>query len=69
MKRIVLTSAIAQIPDQGDEAFLVPAWAFFVTSEQERELHIDETVLLLNALDGTYVNRFFREQDGLPDTP
>ncbi len=67
--RIYLTTAIAQIPDQGDEAFLVPAWAFFVTSEQERELHIDETVLLLNALDGTYVNRFFKEPDGLPDVP
>lgn len=58
INRMVLTTAIAQIPDQGDEAFLVPAWAVFLTSELNKRLNIDMGVLLINALDGTYINRF-----------
>ena len=58
VKRIVLTTSIAQIPNQGDEAFLVPTWAVFLTSETNEKLNIDMGVLLINALDGTYINRF-----------
>ena len=66
VKRIVLTSAIAQIPDQGNEAFLVPAWAFYMTSEQNEAEHIDMQILLINALDGTYIYRSLSD-DGKPD--
>lgn len=58
VKRIVLTTSIAQIPNQGDEAFLIPTWAVFMTSELNERLNIDMGVLLINALDGTYINRF-----------
>ncbi len=68
IKRIVLTSAIAQIPNQGDEAFLVPTWAFFTTSEENEADNIDMGVLLINALDGTYIYRSLNDDD-LPDTP
>jgi hypothetical protein len=65
VKRIVLTAAIAQIPDQGDEAFLVPTWAFFMTTEEYEAQHVDMQVLLINALDGTYICRS-SHLDGLP---
>ena len=68
VKRIVLTSAIAQTPNQGDEAFLVPTWAFFTTSEENEANNIDMGVLLINAIDGTYIFRSLKD-DGLPDTP
>lgn len=68
VKRIVLTTAIAQIPDQGDEAFLVPAWAFFVTNEQNERDHIPQEVLLVNALDGTMIYQS-KLLDDLPDLP
>ncbi len=68
VKRIVLTTAIAQIPDQGDEAFLVPAWAFFMTSEENERDHITQKVLLVNALDGTMIYQS-KLLDGLPDLP
>lgn len=64
--RVVLTSVIAQIADQGDEAFLVPAWAIFMTTESDRENHIEDSVLLINAIDGTYINRGTGD-DGLPE--
>lgn len=58
VSRIVLTTSIAQIPNQGNEAFLVPTWAVFLTSELNESLNIDMGVLLINAIDGTYINRF-----------
>lgn len=53
---------------KGDEAFLVPAWAFYMTSEQNEEQHIDMQMLLINALDGTYIYRSLGGgDDGKPD--
>ena len=66
IKRIMLTSAIAQIPDQGDEAFRVPAWAFFITTEQNEKENIDMQLLLINALDGTLIRRSLND-DGFPE--
>ncbi len=60
IKRMVLTTSIAQIPYQGDEAFLVPTWAVFLTSEMYEQQNLDMGVLLINALDGSYINRFGR---------
>ena len=56
VQRLVLTTAIAQIPNQGDEAFLIPAWAVFMTTEDDQEAHSDVCVMLINAIDGTFIN-------------
>jgi len=58
ISRIVLGASIQQIPDQGDEAFLVPTWVIVLTTEQEQRLYMDPSVLLISALDGTYVTRW-----------
>lgn len=55
VKRLVLTTAIAQIPNQGDEAFLIPAWAIFLTTEDDQAAHIAPHVLLINAIDGSTI--------------
>lgn len=57
VKRIVLSTSVAQIKNQGDEAFFVPTWVFFLTTEQDEEIHSDLCVLLINAIDGTYIDR------------
>lgn len=57
IKRIVLSTSVAQIKNQCDEAFFVPTWVFFMTTEQDEEIHSDLCVLLINAIDGTYIVR------------
>lgn len=57
ISRITLGASIQQVPDQGDEAFLVPAWMVTLTTEADQSDHIDLAVLMINALDGTYINR------------
>lgn len=55
ISRMVLTTGIMQITNQSEEAFLVPIWAVFYTTDLERELHFDQSVLLINALDGSII--------------
>ena len=57
VKRMVLSTSVAQIKDQGDEAFFVPTWVIFLTTEQDEEIHRDIAVLLVNAIDGTVIAR------------
>lgn len=57
VSRMVLTTSIAQIPNQGDEAFYVPTWVIFLTTEEEASLYFDIDVLLINALDGSFIMR------------
>ena len=57
INRMVLTTSIAQIPNQGDEAFYVPTWVIFLTTEEEAGLFFDADVLLINAVDGTLIGR------------
>ncbi len=57
ISRMVLTTSIAQIPNQGDEAFYVPTWVIFLTTEEEASLNFDIDVLLMNAIDGTFIMR------------
>ena len=57
--RIILGASIQQIPNQGDEAFLVPTWCFFFqTDSTRRHSDMKEYVLLISALDGTHVNHY-----------
>lgn len=58
VERIVLSTAIQQVQDQGNEAFLVPVWIVFVRSESEVQRGSSPGVFMVNALDGTYVGRF-----------
>ena len=57
VERIVLCTAIQQIPDQGDEAFMIPAWAVFARSDSEIEANKNAGCFLVNALDGSYVGK------------
>lgn len=57
ISRITLGASIQQVPDQGDEAFLVPTWMVTLTTESDQKQNIDLAVLMINALDGTYVSR------------
>ncbi len=55
--RIILGSSIQQIPNQRDEAFLVPTWYFFFeTDDMKRFPSYAKSLLLISALDGTYIN-------------
>ena len=57
VKRMVLSTSVAQIRDQGDEAFFVPTWVIFMTTEEDEAIHRDVCALLINAIDGTYIGR------------
>ena len=61
IKRIVLAAAITQVPDQGEEAFLVPAWFVLMTDSWSPSSWKELDVLIVNAIDGTFISRF-----GLP---
>lgn len=55
--RIVLGSAIQQVADQGSEAFMVPAWMVFSTTESARQFGLDDSLMILSALDGSYISQ------------
>lgn len=57
VERIVLCTAIQQIPNQGEEAFLIPAWAVFARSDSEIQNNKNAGCFLVNALDGSYVGK------------
>lgn len=56
ISRIVLGTAIQQIPNQGDEAFLVPAWVVSFTTETEQRVLVAPSSFMLNALDGMSIS-------------
>ena len=55
--RMALTSVLQRIPNQSDEALLVPAWMLLLTTQRQQEQGLAESALLINALDGSYINR------------
>ena len=55
---MALTSVLQRIPNQSDEALLVPAWMLLLTTQRQQEQGLAESVLLINALDGSYINRW-----------
>lgn len=58
INRIILGSAIQQIPDQGEEAFMVPAWMVFFTPESDIALGRGESLMMISALDGSYISQW-----------
>lgn len=57
ISRVVLGSTIQQIPNQGQDAFVIPTWIVFLTTEEEQRMYSSPSVLLINALDGSLVRR------------
>lgn len=57
VKRMVLSTSVAQIPNQGNEAFFVPTWVIYLTTDEDEAIHQEPRVLLINAIDGTYISR------------
>ena len=55
--KIVLGNAIQQVPNQKDEAFIIPTWIVYLYSEAEHQGSNDLRIMLVNALDGTFVSR------------
>lgn len=51
--RMTLGSAIQQVANQGNEAFMAPAWMIFFTTEFDKSLNQSESLLMLSALDGS----------------
>lgn len=54
--QIILTTGIMQIAENLEEALLVPAWAIFYTTDGDIKDYSDQSLLLLNALDGSIMN-------------
>lgn len=54
--RIVLGSAIQRVANQGDEAFMVPTWMVFFTTDWDMEEKLQDSLLMISALDGSYIS-------------
>lgn len=52
---MILSTSIQQAANQRDEAFMVPTWVLFVTTESAQKAFCAPCVLLINAIDGTPV--------------
>ncbi|HML69191.1 MAG TPA: DUF6034 family protein [Clostridia bacterium] len=54
--RIALTRCIQRMPGDENIAYFAPAWAVFVTTKQSIEDGIEPTILVVSAIDNTYIN-------------
>lgn len=58
VKKLILSCTIAQIPNQGKEAFLTPTWIVVYSNDRNESRHHKDSILLINAIDGSYIDRF-----------
>ncbi|MDO4544420.1 MAG: DUF6034 family protein [Clostridia bacterium] len=56
--RVALTTSVSQVENQKETAYLVPTWAIFYIGDEWRRLYGDESVLLLNAIDGSLISQY-----------
>ncbi len=56
VKKIVLSCAIARIPNDPDEAALVPAWVVVYSDSRSEKVKGHEKLMLINAIDGSYLH-------------
>ncbi len=56
VKKIVLSCAIARIPNAPDKAVLVPAWVVVYTDSRSEKVKGHEKLMLINAIDGSYLH-------------
>ncbi len=56
VKKIVLSCAIVRIPNDPDEAALVPAWVVVYNDSRSEKVKGHEKLMLINAIDGSYLH-------------
>ena len=56
VKKIVLSCAITRIPDDPDEAALVPAWVVVYIDSRKEKTKGHDAIMLINAIDGSYLH-------------
>ena len=58
VSRVVLGTVVQRIPDQTETAYLAPVWIVQMTTEKEIGYHADPTILMVNAIDGSFVRSY-----------
>lgn len=58
LQHMALGAALLRTPNRTDEAFLAPAWVILLTTEMDQRVGAAPCALLINALDGSYINRW-----------
>lgn len=56
VKSIVLSCAIERIPNNPDEAALVPAWVVVYNDSRSEKVKGHDKIMLINAIDGSYLH-------------
>ena len=56
IKRIVLSCAIERIPNDPDEAALVPAWVVVYNDNRSEITKQHDKIMLINAINGSYLH-------------
>ena len=56
VNKIILSCAIERIPDDPDEAALVPAWVVVYNDSRSEKVKGHEKLMLINAIDGSYLH-------------
>lgn len=56
VKKVVLSCAITRIPDDPDEAALVPAWVVVYNDNRSEKVKGHDKLMLINAIDGSYMH-------------
>ena len=56
ISRVVLGAVVQRIPYETEAAYLAPVWIVQMTTENEMEYHADPTILMVNAIDGSFIS-------------
>jgi len=56
ISRVVLGAVVQRIPYETETAYLAPVWIVQMTTENEMEYHADPTILMVNAIDGSFIS-------------
>lgn len=56
VKKIILSCAIERIPDDPDEAALVPAWVIVYNDSRSEKVKCHDKLMLISAIDGSYLH-------------
>lgn len=55
VQRVVLTSTLVHVREDLETGYRVPVWAIFYLSDLDEKMDYPQSVLLINALDGSLV--------------
>ena len=56
ISRVVLGAVVQRIPYETETAYLAPVWIVQMTTENEMEYHADPTIMMVNAIDGSFIS-------------